>query len=383
MVTLSVREIAGRCLGLGSSSSLDLRGDLLARLDTAPGRSSLRAQLEELERRFCGDDAAPNWEAAARHDFWLRPQAAAEHCVADARAALENINFGRDRGENFYSRGVGRADKGLSSHMQGVARLPGGWLLQSYTEGVFLTHFPARDGAGHEPWVTRPEGQETIFPDLPDLCRDHVGGVHAYDNIVVIPSDGCGERHVEIFWHDHGRLDPLSRFRVSEHQGAAHYASILPLAGGDWLLAVGQDSRKWRKAHRIHFYVIPSLTAAQHELRYLGRWGRGRTRDDFQSASLIADCGGDVFIVGTGVRVAWFNAHAKLYRLLSFTRSDGKRPDVEVEKVKERAPKSQHHDCNLNAGATFFPTHDRGLAMYCTEKEIHDGAITTREYRNE
>lgn len=408
------------------------------------------------------------WENAGQDEFFIHPKSSAEHCVTDVQPAFEAIEFGRSRGKNFFSDRIWGADSG---HMQGVARLPGGWLIQSYTEGVFLTHFPSKDGSGHSVWATEPDhGHPHIPPSLNstfefrkprirfseprvDWCRDwgtncgkpaadrfcqikgytasidfakesavdfvtqvlvggrrcdgssrhcdsfknikcvasgaaarkHVGGVHAYHDIVVVPSDTEHDSRVELFKHNDGDLALLSKFDVSEHQSDAHYASILPLDDGDWLLAVGHDSRKPRGPHRIHFYVMPSLTADQDKLRYLGRWGRGRTRDDFQSASLIADCNGDVFIIGTGTkgRTAVGRKHAKLYQVLSFTRSGGRRPKVEVNKLKERDPRSERNDCNLNAGATFFPTSDRALSMYCTEKEIRHGQITTREYRDE
>jgi len=406
------------------------------------------------------------WEDAGRGEFVIHPKSNAEHCVTDVQAAFEAIEFGRSRGKNFFSDRISGADIG---HMQGVARLPGGWLVQSYSKGVFLTHFPSKDSSGHSVWASEPDhGHPHIVPGLNatfmfhrprvafdeprlDWCqnwgtncgkpaanrfcqikgyaasigfakqsgvdfvtqvlvggrrcdggrrhcdsfkkiecvaagavaRKHVGGVHAYHDIIVVPSDTRHDSRVELFKHNDGNLVLLSKFDVSEHQSAAHYASILPLDDGNWLLAVGHDSRKRRGPHRIHFYVIPSLTADQSALRHLGRWGRGRTRDDFQSASLIARCSGDVFIIGTGVRVVPSNEHAKLYQVLSFTRSGGRRPKVKVDKLKERSPGSERNDCNLNASATFFATSDHALSMYCSEKQIRHGQITTREYRNE
>ncbi|MDZ7842874.1 MAG: hypothetical protein U5R46_18950 [Gammaproteobacteria bacterium] len=329
------------------------------------------------------------WERAGRPDFDIRPLALARHCVADVTDAFEAIQFGRQRGKNFYTDEVSRADTGdsgakshigLGGHMQGVARLPDGWLVQSHSKGVFLTHFPAKDGAGHAVWAGGRDHGQAVFPEIPSIHRKHVGGLHAYDDIVVVPSD----QRVELLRHRGGRLIPLSIFDVSRYQGAAHFASILPLAGGDWLLAVGHDSRSWRKVHRVYFYVIPSLDAEQRHLRYLGRRGRGKTNDDFQSGSLVAECDGSVFFIGTGVRRVQSNAHAKLYSVKGFSRSGGGDPDkADLDKVKERSPNSARNDCSLNAGATFFPTSKRGLAMYCTEKEIRRGQITTREYRDE
>jgi len=416
------------------------------------------------------DTSVSIWEQAGQANFTIRPQSNARYCVANVQNSFEAIDFGRSRGQNFITGGIGFADGGrrnnaFSSHMQGIARLPDGWLVQSHTKGVFLTHFPSKDGSGHSVWTSRTDrgyptippylnpitrfNEPRISPDRPrlDWCRDwgtncgrpaadrfcqikgftgstdfkkktnvdfvtevlvggrrcdgsrgycdsfkeiecvlagglnrkHVGGVHAYHNFVVIPSD----KRIEIFSNDGGRLRILSTFDISQYQPAAHYASILPLVNGDWLLAVGRDGRKKRSPHRIHFYVIPNLSADQGQLRYLGRWGRGKTRDDFQSASLIAGCDGGIFIIGTGVKVVQSNEHAKLYQVLSFTRSSGRRPSVEVNKIKERSPGSQRNDCSLNAAATFFPTSDRALAMYCTEKEIRNGQITTREYHDE
>src|SRR5690606_15421945 len=148
----------------------------------------------------------------------------------------------------------------------------------------------------------------------------------------------------------------------------AHYASILPLEAGEWLLAVGHDLRRRPGPHRVHFYVIPGLDAPPGALRHLGVWDRGRTRDDFQSASLVAGCDGAVFLIGTGVRIVQANAHAKLYQVLSFTRSGGRQAVASAGLLRARAPRSERNDCNLNAAATFFPTSDRALAMYCTER---------------
>ncbi len=232
-------------------------------------------------------------------------------------------------------------------------------------------------------WASSPDEGEPSFPSLPDVIRSHVGGLHAYHDIVAIPSSGGDRERVEIFRHRDGSLVHLSTFAVTDFQGAAHYASILPITGGDWLLAIGHDSRDWSAPHRVHFYAIPGLHAAQDDLRYLGRWGRGRTRDDFQSASLLAGCTGDVFIVGTGIRRVQSNEHAKLYRVLSFARARREEPTVEVDKLSERSPGSERNDCSLDAAATFFPTSNGALSMYCTEKEIRHGSITTREYRDE
>lgn len=327
------------------------------------------------------------YEKVGEDEYYLPPFSTADHAVDDIRKAFAAIDFGRDRGENFYSPEVGEADVG---HMQGVARLPGGWLVQSYSKGLFLTYFPEKTGAGHRPWEDRPDEVETMFPRcLPTEDRGHVGGVHAHHNYVAVPSGGGGEKRVEIFHHDSGAgvtpcagLSHETTFEVSEYQGGAHYASLLPLPGTEWLLAVGHDGRRLFKPHNVHFYVIPTIAADQGELRYLGRWSRGNTVEDFQSLSLLADTAGIVYLVGTGVRRTAANAHAKLYELDAFRRSDGD-PHVEVTRLDERSPRSERNDCNLNAGATFFPTTDGGLAMYCTEKEIRDGSITTREYRDE
>lgn len=334
-----------------------------------------------------GGDRDRLWEVAGRSDFEVRPRADAERCVADVPAAFGAIEFGRRSGRNFVTHHVGREDVGdrwgkvgMGGHMQGVARLPGGWLAQAQSKGVFLTHFPGQDGSGHDAWAGGPSDGVPVFPGLPAVERKHLGGLHAHGDVLVVPSD----HRVEIFRHRSGALELLTSLDVSEHQKGAHFASILPLEKGDWLLAVGRDSRKRRKAHRVHFYVLPRLDASQAELRYLGRRGRGNTRRDFQSGSLLADCDGRVYFLGTGVRVVQANTHAKLYRVDGFARSGGGRPDrVDLTKVAERAPDSERNDCSLNAAATFFPTADRKLAMYCTEKEIRNGRITTREYRDE
>jgi hypothetical protein len=343
---------------------------------------------EEATRpRSSGEDSESAWKMAGRSSFRIKARAEAKHCVQDVPDAFEGIEFGRKQGRNFYTHHVGSEDVGdrwgkvgMGGHMQGIARLPGGWLAQAHSKGLFLSHFPGQEGAGHGVWADGPQDGVPAFPDLPNVERKHVGGLHAYGDILVMPSDA----RVEIFRHRAGELALLRSFDVSEYQKGAHFASILPLEGGDWLLAVGRDSRKKRKAHRVHFYVIPSLEAQQSQLRYLGRRGRGNTREDFQSGSLIAECGGDIYFVGTGVKVVQSNAHAKLYRVVAFSRDGGGRPNrVEMEKITERSPGSQRNDCSLNAAATFFPTADRRLAMYCTEKEIRKGSITTREYRDE
>lgn len=317
------------------------------------------------------------WGVAGRSNYVIHPQSDAEYCVKDVPSAFRAITFGRSNGLNFYTNNVKRADQG---HMQGIARLPGGWLAHSFSKGVFLSHRPAHDGAGHNVWASGPRHGEAFFPSLPNVDRGHVGGIHAYDDILIVASD----RRVEIFRQDNEELDRLSVFDVSHYQNDAHFASIVPLRNGDWLLAVGRDGRRRKKPHRMYFYVIPSLEANQTEPRFLGRRGRGRTHDDFQSASLIADCNGDVYVIGTGVRRAQVNPHAKLYRVRWFSRENGQTPNrVEWEKIAERAPKAERNDCNLDAGATFFPTGHRTLAMYCTEKGVKNGQITTREYRDE
>lgn len=360
------------------------RRDLLCIAGTAMGTSLAG----------CGDTGSGDidlYDQLNEDEYYIKPLTFAEFCVEDIRRSFNAIDFGRDKGENFISRGVGSADVS-SSHMQGVTRLPDGWLVQSYSLGLFLSNFPAKSDAGRQPWRESTGEVETLFPYcLPSEDRGHVGGVHAYDDIVAVPSRGGGERRVELFQHDTGRaaatpctgLTRKAKFDVSESQGAAHYASILPLFDDEWLMAVGHDSRRFWKAHKVHFYVIPSLSADQSELLYLGKWGRGNTLNDFQSLSLLAGCDKSVYLVGTGVRRAPVNSHAKLYEITAFRRSDGEPLDVEVTHLEERSPSYERNDCNFNAGATLFPTADDGLAMYCTEKEIHDGNITTREYHDE
>lgn len=325
------------------------------------------------------------YDNAGKDNYNFRPVSFADYCVDNVVRKFEAIDFGRDRGENFYSHDVGLADRG---HMQGVARLPGDYLIQSASKRFFVSHFPGA-GSGHDTWKERPEESESILPA--GATRDHVGGVHAYHNTIVVPGKVEGDQIVSIYTHHpgdestslSGGLELISTFDVTEYQGAAHYASILPIVDGEWLFAVGHDGRRRWSTHKIHFYIIPSIHAEQSEMRYLGHWGRGKTIRDFQSLSLIAGCDTSIYLIGTGVRRAAVNAHAKLYEIMRISRSDGKTPEVAVNKRKERSPNSERNDCNFNAGATFFPTTTGGLAMYCTEKEIRQGSVTTREYYNE
>lgn len=361
------------------------------------------------------DDMDRFHASADDEDYFLRPVTDAEYPVDDVVSAFKAIEFGRSSGTNFFSKGVGWVDDGhFADHMQGVARLPGGGLVQSNTDEIFLTYFPEKSEYGHEPWRNRTDRVETMpvggrpgwdGTRIPmHKNKLHIGGVHAYHDTIVVPWSRKDTYAVSIYDHaGWGKTESGERYwkghemttlEISEYQEAAHYASILPLADGTWLLAVGKDPRRGRKDSGIHFYAIEDFPEEswrysdgdpppEADFRYLGLWDRGETRHDFQSVSLVAGSSGRVFLIGTGVQVVQSQPRAKLYEVTGFRRSDGDRPDAWLEKIAVREPDSERNDCNLNAGATFFPTANGGLAMYCTEKEIHDASITTREYRNE
>ena len=288
----------------------------------------------------------------------------------------------------------------LFSHWQGVQRLSAGggnWLVLTRSGapvGFVLVRMGSRPVDGLA-WRSNRPGPAWAPPDLPPPAEDiegetlpppsgfeHGGGLGAIGRILVVPYEGRGSVIALYDMSDpsHPRLlHAFDRFGVARPSSpeAASAVGITKLADGRYLMVVGAFSSKV-----LDFYLSEGTTLLADQIAF--RWIqtlRGAVAGGFQNLSLITQCDGAIFLVGTHNTSlpppALGRDFVRWYRL-----SSGAGGGVAIQ-----AAGSRHMDCsrcNFAAAAGLYVDPAGRLILYATEHGASGpgGSVEFEEFRS-
>ena len=289
----------------------------------------------------------------------------------------------------------------LSSHWQGVLRLSAGggdWLALTRSGapvGFVLVRMGSRQVDGlawrsNRPgpaWAPRglpPPAEDTEVQTLPPPSGfEHGGGLGAVGRILAVPYEGGHGSVIALYDMSdpsHPRLlHAFDRFGVARPSSpeAASAVGITKLADGRYLMVVGAFSSKV-----LDFYLSEGTTLLADQIAF--RWIqtlRGAVAGGFQNLSLITQCDGAIFLVGTHNTSlpppALGRDFVRWYRL-----SSGAGGGVAIQ-----AAGSRHMDCsrcNFAAAAGLYVDPAGRLILYATEHGASGpgGSVEFEEFRS-
>ena len=339
--------------------------------------------LTGLALSACGFLQAPEYqptpgatEAAFRGDTTPVPGSAeGAPCLPDVPGALAAVErHGRAFGFHLAgSEPVG----GYRRHWQGIQRPAFGetshfFVSRSGSGTAVLvirlgSHGDIGGRLGTDSIATTPPEEDRVVARIPfDSGFGHAGGLSLVGAILAVPMDG-GKRSKVVFFDV---SDPEAPRRLGElnhsdagapsSPGQASAVGMIRLADGHYLLVLGVHSSKLLEFHRSRTTSLQDPALAFERLGIV----QGLDVGGFQNLTLLSQCDGAVFLVGThntGVPPpSRGRDHLHWYRL---TPGPGGMP-----RLKEGGELWLHCDyCSFGAGAGLFVTRDRKVLVYATE----------------
>jgi hypothetical protein len=323
------------------------------------------------------------WEAQAAPSWRARTTCALSDtctpCLPSVAAAVRSLEGRHTFVFTTAGLGAGVQPDGGSASIQGVARLSHSagaqWLAYTTTEGLVVVQFPSLPPSP-QPWSeTSPrwpgwDQGRAVRSVVSDALRPHGhwGGIQAVGRFVAAGSSRAGNAAIS-FFDTSSPATPrfIYYLDVAQYIGAAHYVGLLQLDDRTYLAFAAQDQHQQLedKSHQVAFFRsqgrdLPSATS----WHYVGLWSRAE-QQDYQSASLVAQCDGRIHLIGFGKEnMGRTTGKVHVWRLDGV--SQGR---VQMTKVAEQALRTRRTRCQFNAGASAFVTPTGQLVVYCMPKQ--------------
>jgi hypothetical protein len=339
--------------------------------------------LTGLALSACGFLQAPEYqptpgatEAPFRGDTTPVPGSAeGAPCIRDVPGTLAAVER-RGRVLGFHLAGTDPVG-GYRRHWQGIQRTDFGetrhlFVSRSGSGTAVLvirlgSHEEMGDRLGTDSIATTPPEEDRVVAQIPfDSGFSHAGGLSLVGSVLAVPMDGNRRSKVAFF----DVSDPEAPRRVGElnhsdagapsSPGQASAVAMIRLADGHYLLVLGVHSSKLLEFHRSRTTSLQDPALAFERLGIV----QGLDVGGFQNLTLLSQCDGAVFLVGThntGVPPpSRGRDHMHWYRL---TPGPGGMP-----RLKESGELWLHCEyCSLGAAAGLFVTRERGVLVYATE----------------
>jgi len=358
----------------------------------------------------CGDPVAPPGDlagdatqpltATSLRAYGQCPWGSADcnPCVTDVVGAFNKLSH---HGDILGFQMNGAPDVTVTKHWQGVQRLmpgSGRYLAVSRSgQGVsfVVVQMVSRNATGarwrsnRKSWSYRVEHTAPPSTDkivYEDAGYDHTGGLQALGNVLAAPLEASGMS--KIIFYDMATPSAPVRLYELNHSivngtsgiGAAATASLTKLSDGRFLFIVARLDTTI-----LDFYVSTTTSLTSPGFTFFATWnkssGVGSTIGDYvfgkyQNISLVNQCDGNLFFVGTHNNgdIAWQD-WADLFRL----ELDGTTHAVAVTKVGKKhmyCDFNGTNHCNLDAAAGIYIGPDRSLTLYATEHDNDGPAVT-------
>jgi hypothetical protein len=297
-------------------------------------------------------------------------------CIPDAQRALAALDAnGATLGFHLNS------DPHLSRrgrHWQGVQRAAGAnaqYLFVSRSGAsvaAVVVRMSSRNTAGDRfgsnlPEEGPPPEEDRVVAELPgEAGLTHAGGLKIIGNILALPIDGhSGSR---VVFYDITSPENPRRLGMFDHSDALppsdpHQASnvgITRLRDGRYLMVIGVHSSKV-----LDFYVSSGTSLRDSLLHFVRLTSEtsGVVRG-FQSLSLVTQCDGAIYLVGTHNTAvpppSMGKDYVRWYRLVS--------PGPGRVGFESAGSRHLHcHRCNFGAGGGLFIDSRRGILVYGLE----------------
>ena len=297
-------------------------------------------------------------------------------CVPDVKRALSALESnGAKLGFHLNS------DPHLSRwgrHWQGVQRAAGAGAQYLFVSrsgasmAAVVVRMSSRNAEGDRygsnlPEEDPPPEEDRVVAELPgEAGLTHAGGLLIIGNILALPLDGhSGSR---VVFYDITSPERPRRFGMFDHSDALppsdpHQASnvgIARLRDGRYLMVIGVHSSKV-----LDFYVSSGTSLRDSLLHFVRLTSEtsGVVRG-FQSLSLVTQCDGAIFLVGTHNTAlpppSMGKDYVRWYRLVS--------PGPGRVGFESAGSRHLHcHRCNFGAGGGLFIDPRRGILVYGLE----------------
>jgi hypothetical protein len=296
-------------------------------------------------------------------------------CLADVPGAASALGpTGAPLG--FHLLGTARVG-GYRSHWQGVQRTgfdSARHLFVSRSGGepaVLVVKLEARPALGgplgeNSSPLDSPAGDRVVGWIDPDPGLNHAGGMALVGSLLAVPMSGGGRSRVVFL--DISDPESPRRLTTLDHDTVpvpstprdASAVGMVRLEDGRYLLVLGVRSSKILEFYRSRGTSLPG-SALSFELLGLVQ---GLGVSGFQNLSLLTQCDGALFLLGTHNTAvpppSKGRDHLHWYRLVAG-------PDA-LPRLQKGGERWLHCEfCNLAAGAGFFVTRERALLLYATE----------------
>jgi len=311
--------------------------------------------------------------------------------------------------EGFYNKAIEINTERSKTHFQGILRHPSSNILylsgsdkRSHTSQLFvleIAKFLESASPAHREALTKGPLGSNVVVGKPDATKDrllsvfkfsedywHGGGMDTEGEILVMPLENAEKNKSKIsFLCIRDAKNPVffSKSDILRTNEIAGAAALIRLKNGKYLCGVWVDSDQ--KGHRLDLYVSRTDDIAQgflyhdkyvkHTILWKDKqhWLGNRMQRNFQNFQFFRDENGDICCFATDNKFKTAPALPGLNRthllklIIDEDALDGSHPDfrdAKVAQINEMKINNVRMMYNFNAGASFYITPEKELALY-------------------
>ncbi len=338
-------------------------------------------------------------------------------CVNNVIKSLKEMRTGQKQGKRFpfQNKQLGIPSVGITTHAQGVARIPGveneNWLVFSKSgdthdeAGFIFVSFDNLHSNGISWAKATPlkknkweEGKSQVFFHDPTHQQDHPGGIQALGRTLVSGSDGPNGTLVDFYDASNPhRVIHLNRLKIDGSQGekemepggkgaSAHFISAAKLRDGRYLLFVAKHHRDFFQSTRGKAWAYVSDTKSiqsQTKWKYISFVSFTPQGIAYQGANLITEAStGKLYLAMMRPDLLMKN-YIDLWEVKANPKSKEIDDSIKIKLVHTQTVWSRGNGGTFDAGGGIHITPQGKMLIYMIDRwQGFDGQINLEEYRS-